>query len=175
MSTQRSKMPLILDTSPLITLCAFQAAGQLVVDHILPIAETCVVETVVAEAIANPAHPDVVAIKSLVDAGRITHRTTPTTPVDALIDGYTKLGRGERDTLRLGTTMPDTKIVLDDYLAFVIAARFGLGPILLLDLRVVLVREYGLDKKIAREIVEKTAKRYSTPLVEHTGHKLNQV
>jgi hypothetical protein len=99
----------------------------------------------------------------------------PTTPISPIIDNYTKLGQGERDTIRLGTIMPTTKILLDDYLAFVVAIRFDLDTILLLDFVVSLVKQSDLSKSIALEIVKHMAPRYSTPFVEHTRYKLKEI
>ena len=111
-------------------------------------------------------------IEALLDMKRIAQLPIPSTSLDRVIDAYDKLGQGERDTIRLGISMPDTQIVLDDYLAFVIATRFGIKPVLLLDLLVSLVEEHGLDKQVAGEMVRKISGRYSTPFVEHTKHKL---
>ncbi len=167
-----ANLRVILDTSPLITLCSFEVAGKLAIEHVLSVADVVVVETVAAEGTANPAYPDAAAIRMLLDAKRVAQLDIPATPFDAIIDAYDKLGQGERDTIRLGISMPDTQIVLDDYLAFVIAARFGLKPVLLLDLLVLLVKGHTLDKQVADEMVNKIAGRYSAPFVEHTRYKL---
>jgi len=71
--------------------------------------------------------------------------------------------------------VPDVKIILDDHLAFVVACRFGLAPILLLDLLVLLVNEYGLEKQMAIDIVNAVSARYSKSFVKHTLYKLGEV
>lgn len=161
------KPQILLDTSPLITLCTFRVKGQFVVDYLLEVASIVVAETVAAEATVNPAYSDAAVIDSLLKTKRIERVAVPSTPLDAVIDGYTKLGRGERDTIRLGLTMPTMPIVLDDYLAFVIATRFELKPILLLDLIVSFV-----ENALAKEIIDQIAPRYSAPFVDHSRYKL---
>jgi predicted nucleic acid-binding protein len=163
---------ILLDTSPLITLCTFRAQGQLVVEHFLKLASFQVARTVALEATANPAHSDAAVVDNLLKEKRITDFPVPSTPLDAVIDAYTKLGQGERDTMRLALTLPAASIVLDDYLAFVIAARFGLKPIFLLDLIVSFVEDGVLEKPLALEVVEQVAARYSPPFVNHTRFKL---
>ena len=164
---------LLLDTSPLITLCSFRAAGSLIIEHVLKAAAPVfLVESVAVEATVNPAYADAAVVRQLIDAKRIVVLTPPVTLQDEVIDSYTKLGQGERDSIRLSFELPETPLVLDDYLAFVIAVRFGLKPILLLDLIVSLVEDKRLEKALAREIVEQIAPRYSLPFVTHTRTKL---
>ena len=167
-----TRQQIILDTSPLITLCSFRAEGQLVVEHLLATSSFSIAESVAAEATVNPGYSDAAVIKTLLDTSRIALITTPSTRLDNVIDSYMRLGVGERDTIRLGLSLPDGLIVLDDYLAFVIAARFGLQPVLLLDLIVSFVEDGRLDKALAQEIVEQIARRYSLPFINHTRHKL---
>ena len=167
--TRRS---ILLDTSPLITLCTFSVAGQLIIEHLLEIAAFTLVSTVVAEATANPAHADAAVVKRLLDEGRLLSLPVVATPLDTTIDNYIKLGIGERDTIRVASAEPSMPLVLDDYLAFVIASRFSLTPILLLDLIVSFVNTGELERSLARAMVDKMAPRYSTPFVEHTRLKL---
>jgi hypothetical protein len=173
MSHQRPQI--ILDTSPLITLCTFKVSKQLVIEHLLPICELVVVETVALEGTANPTHSDAKTINKLLNGKQITRLAVPNTPINSIVDTYQKLGQGERDTIKLGTIMPQAKVVLDDYLAFVIAGRFEVTSTLLLDLLVWLVKEHGLNKTMALEIVNSTAARYSAPFVEHTKYMLGEV
>ena len=53
-----------------------------------------------------------------------------------------------------------------------IALRFGLKPILLLDFVVMLVQNGLIGKQLGLEIVNKISSRYSAPFVEHTRYKL---
>ncbi len=71
--------------------------------------------------------------------------------------------------------MPDAIVVLDDILAFVVAARFGLQPVLLLDLLVLLVQRQALNWQAAVSVVNAIQSRYSAPFVEHTRIKLSEV
>lgn len=164
--------PVIFDTSPLITLCAFSIQERPILEYVLPFLRLRVVDTVARESTANPVYPDAAVIADFLQSGHIERVPTPQTIDDALIDAYTRLGQGERDTIRLGLTLPENDIVLDDHLAFVVATRFGLRPMLLLDLLTLLVRENGLSKALAQDIVRQTASRYSSPFVEHTQQKL---
>ncbi len=163
------KPQIILDTSPLITLCSFRVNNQRVVEYLLDLASVFVVDTVAKEATANPGYADSAVVAQLLETRRITKLAIPMTAFDQTIDGYTKLGQGERHTIRLSLMMPEASLVLDDYLAFVIASRFGLKPVLLLDLIVSFV-----EKARAIEIVEQLAPRYSAPFVSHTLYKLEQ-
>ena len=167
-----TKPQIILDTSPLISLCVFRAAGQLVIEHLLAAASLIVAGTVAAEATANPAHSDAAVVETLLKKKRLFNAPVLSTPLDSVIDGYTKLGKGERDTIRIAPAFPGASVVLDDYLAFVIATRFDLKPILLLDLIVLFVEQGHLEKALAQEIIIQMASRYSSPFVNHTIYKL---
>jgi hypothetical protein len=173
--TSTSKPQFILDTSPLITLCSFKVAHRLVIEHILPIVDFVIVETVAFEGTSNPAYTDSATILSFLNAGLISSIPKPITALDPIIDNYIKLGQGERDTIRLAISKPGVIAVLDDYLAFVVATRFEIKTILLLDLLVLLVKDWGLNDKVALEIVNQIAPRYSAPFVQHTKEKLSKV
>jgi len=175
LNEHKLKTPILCDTSPLITMCAFRVRGKLVIEHLSPVNTFVVVDTVASEATANPAHPDTAIIQGLLQSRKISRIPVPTPPISAIIDNYTKLGQGERDTIRLATMMSFARILLDDYLAFVVAKRFDLEPILLLDFVVSLVKQGDLRKAIAFDIIQSIAPRYSTPFIEHTRHKLNEI
>ncbi len=168
-------LTLILDTSPLITLCSFRVGGQPAIEHILGVAALRVAETVALEATANMAHPDATVIGRLLETERIARLSVPVQPINAIVDSYTRLGSGERDTIKLAVTIPDAIVVLDDMLAFVVAARFGLQPVLLLDLLVLLVQKQDLNRQVALSLVNAIQSRYSAPFVEHTKVKLSEV
>lgn len=114
-------------------------------------------------------------IKALLDAGKISRHSIPTTDVDGLIDGYSKVDEGERDTIRLALDIPDARLILDDVAAFIIATHFDLSPIMLLDQLAAWVKSAELDKTTARRILSAIASRYSEAFVNHTRHKLNEV
>ncbi len=134
-----------------------------------------ILETVAHESTTNPTYSDAQVIKDLLISNKIKSIPVIATPVDGIIDGYTKLGKGERDTIRLAITNANARIVLDDYLAFVISTRFGVNPILLLDLLVAFVKENYLSVGTCLEIVARISARYSPPFIEHTRYKLNEV
>lgn len=174
MSEQEVKSTLLLDTSPLITLCGFQSQRKSIVEYILPHYDLILVQTVADEATANLAHPDTALIARLLKSREIKTVPVPTSPLANIIDAYTKLGQGERDTFRLALTMPFATLILDDFLAFVVASRFGLKPILLLDFVVSLVERGEISKQIGLEITSAVSARYSRPFVDHTRYKLNE-
>jgi len=69
-----------------------------------------------------------------------------------LINAYRSIDDGERDTIRLGITMPEFRIVIDDQTrVFFVAARFEMRPIILLENLVVDSGEYlgRLAKELA--------------------------
>ena len=170
--TPNSKPQVILDTSPLITLCSFVAQGELIIDSVLSFVDILVVDTVAQECTANQNYADARTIQKLIDKNQIITLRVPQTGIDILIDNYTKLGHGERDTLRLAITLPDLQIVLDDFLAYIVASRFDTNPILLLDLLVQWVESGYLESGFAHEMVNTIAPRYSPPFIEHTRQKL---
>jgi len=169
------KLQVIFDTSPLITLCSFRAQEELAIEHLLPFLDALVVQTVSIESTANPKYADAKAIQLFLGNQQILSLPIPTTSLDSVIDQYTKLGNGERDTLRLAITNPQAQVILDDYLAFVIATRFHLRPLLLLDLLVLLVESHNLDRQLAVKILDAIKSRYSAAFVEHTRVMLLEV
>lgn len=148
-------------------------------DWILPLIDVIVVETVAQEATANLTYADAQTIQSLLETHQITREPVPITPMDDLIQAYPRLGlskgKGERDTIRLGVTRPDTQVIIDDQQAFFVAARFELHPLTLLDLLVNLTRARALDKDIATGITQAMAGRYAPISIQHTLYKLNEV
>ena len=176
-----TKPSFIFDTSPLITLATPKIEKQVAIDYILPLIVLAVVETVAQESTANPTYSDAAVIQSRLDSGHIARIPVPVTSVDHLINGYTNIGttkgKGERDTIRLGITLPSARIVLDDQGAFFIAARFDLKPIMMLDVLVDLTRSRYLDKLTALKIVNAVSQtgRYATASIQHTIYKLNEV
>jgi len=170
-----NSLDVIFDTSPLITLCAFRVSGTLVIDLLLPYLNIYLVETVAREGTANPTHTDSAKIISLLNNDLIKQLPIPDVNEAKMIDAYTKLGAGERDSIRLGIQKSTLPVIFDDYLALVIANRFGITTHLLLDLLVLLSSDYSLDKDIALNIINAVALRYSAPFVEHTRYKLNHL
>jgi hypothetical protein len=98
---------------------------------------------------------------------------------DHASDSYPKLGvgkgKGERDTIRLGTVTPGSRMVIDDQQAFFVAARFDSSPITLLDLIVELTRSRKISKTTALKFVNAISGRYAAVSVVHTIYKLSEV
>lgn len=165
------------DTSPLVTLCSFKIGNKPIIEHILPLfyQTFVVVQTVATELTANPTHADSAVANRLLSARVIKTIPIPSPPISSVIDQYTKLGQGKRDTIRLGIMMPRAEIIFDDYLALVVAGRFGLKPILLLDFVVSLAEKGIMSSEFAQEIVQTIRPRYSSPFVEHTLYKLKEI
>jgi predicted nucleic acid-binding protein len=166
------RLRFLLDTSPLITLATFKVENRLIIDILADALELHVASSVADEGTANPKDADAQVIWRLLSQNKLLRVTPDPSSLDKTVDAYTKLGQGERDTLRVGLADTDSPIVLDDYLAFVIATRFGIKPILLLDLIVMLAEKKILKSALASDIVESIQARYSLPFVEHTRVKL---
>ena len=111
-------------------------------------------------------------IQELIQNQKISVEATPQTAQDEWIDRYQKLGIGERDAIRLALTYSESRLVLDDYLACVIAGRFGIRPIILLDLLIELSIAGQISVQYAQRLVQGIAGRYSSAFVEHTLHQL---
>ncbi len=114
-------------------------------------------------------------IQTLLDAGKTVRLPIPTTEVDALIDGYSKVDDGERDTIRLALLVSGARLILDDIAAFITATHFDLSPIMLLDQLAAWTKASELDQASALRILAAIASRYSEAFVNHTRHKLNEV
>lgn len=168
-------LKVIFDTSPIITLATLSTAQQNSLERLLPNLEIVLVDTVAQEATANLKYSDAKEIKRLLDLGYLKTVANPQTSQDVLIDGYHKLGQGERDSIRLALTLPNIPLVLDDYLAFVIATRFGLHQTLLLDFIILLTQQKQLSKLDADNLVTQSTTRYSQPFVSHTLEKLKTI
>lgn len=168
----------IFDSGPLITLATPQVDGKPLIDYVYPLVSIVAVETVAQEITANLRHPNAAILKALLDAQHITRVPVPTTPVDALIDAYPKLGtdkgKGERDTIRLGVATHNP-VIIDDQQAFFVAARFELNPLTLQDFLVELVRTRRLPKALAVRLVTAMIGRYVETSIRHTLYKLNEV
>jgi predicted nucleic acid-binding protein len=167
-----NRLQVFLDTSPLITLAVFKVQNRPIIDLLADVLELYVADSVVDEGTANPKHVDAQVISRLLTQKKLLRVPVASLPLDNPIDAYTKLGQGERDTIRVAQSYPNSQVVLDDYLAFVIATRFGVKPILLLDLIVMMVEKAMLQSDLAFAIVDTIQARYSLPFVEHTRLKL---
>lgn len=169
----KSRPVFILDSSPLITLALFPVHKPAIED-ILLIADVEIAATVAIETTGNITHRDAKIIKRLLDVNRIVHYPVPITPDDVLIRSYSRIDDGEADTIQLALTRPNSRLVLDDEAAFVVACHFGLSPIMLLDLLAESAKLGLLDTKTTLRIVAAVASRYSEAFVAHTRHKLGE-
>ncbi len=169
---------LLFDTSPLITLATARIDGRPIIERLLPlIPNLTIVQTVANEATANLAYRDARVIKALLESGQLVPKPVPVTPVDILINAYTKIQAGERDTIRLGLSISGVCVVVDDLQAFFIAARFDLNPISLLDTLVSLRERQLLTKEFALSVVDSIERtsRFTSASLQHTVYKINQV
>jgi hypothetical protein len=144
--------------------------GRACIDFVLEHVNVGIVQTVADESTVNLSYPDARMVHQLIQSQRLTILPVQSNPQDTIIDAYTKLGRGERDTLRVALANQQAAIV--DYLAFVVIHRFGIRTSLLLDLIVYLTQHHRLSAEIATTMVQSIASRYSVPFVNHTLEKL---
>ncbi len=164
---------LLLDTSPLITLCAFQAQGLPLALTMLRYADLYITEQIAAEALAEPPHADIQVIKPLLETRQIAAFRAPAEP--AILEVYTKLSQADRSVIRLALASPTLQLVIDEREGYVVATRCGLKPLFLLDALVELARHHGLDVRLAKLMVQSVQKRYSAGFVAHTLAKLDEV
>lgn len=167
------KSQFIFDSSPLITLASFPIHKP-AIETALSLTDIMIVETVATETTKRLNYRDAVVIKTLINESKINILPIPPTELDELIDAY-KIGKGERDTIRLGLKNPEMRLVMDDEAAFIVATRFKLSPTTLPDLLVEWVEKKLLEKAIALKIVNAFASRYSGAVINHTRHKLNEI
>lgn len=173
------KRMFLFDTSPLLTLSTPIIEKRPAIEYLLPYIYIGIVRTVATEATIKPQYKDAAVVKTLMDMGEIATYSVPTTPVDYLIDAYNlspNKGQGERDTIRLALAMK-TRPIIDDQVAFFVAARFEVQPVMLLDVIVELTRSGDLSKQLAHKLVAGIAQtgRYTPTSVQHTIYKLGEV
>ncbi len=166
----------LLDTGPLITLCAFPAQGRRAYVHvILDYADIGIAEEIAREALHDPPHPGAKIFRPLLDKAAIRAFSAPKDPA-ILDDAYqTYLGSGERAIIRLGLMLSDAVTVLDDKSAFQVASRFRLRAIGTHDMIIALSRDHYLPTEKAIEIVKGTSSRYPKPFLIHTLALLDEV
>jgi hypothetical protein len=163
----------LLDTSPLSILCGFPLQGTLYIHTILDYAELVLADEVTDEIRLATKGKVARTVLPLIAAGNVRTINTPTGP-SILDTAYGKeLGLGERGTIKaaLATELP---LVLDDMRAYVAACRFGLRPIVFQDFIIRLVKEHGLPKDAAIEIVTTTARQFPAMFLAHTLEMLRQ-
>lgn len=146
-------------------MCTAQVKGEPIVYLLLNHANFSVTDQVVTEVVLRMGKSDVQIARPLISAGRISTVATATIPV---ISDFYAISETDCGVIRTGLLLTDTLTVIDDKEAYVIACRYELRPIFLLDLLVLLVRQHGLDKALAVEMVQSMTKRYSVGYVAHT-------
>jgi predicted nucleic acid-binding protein len=149
-------LKVIVDSASLITAAKFTVDGHTVVEHL---AHCCLVRITPAVhnevILAGATYPDAAHVQALVTDGHIA--------------GY-KLGRGEKESIILALTLPDTDyLVVDDRLAFVVSDRMTVPKILLVDLLVELVWKGFMERLLAEKILRAIAPRYAPGFIPHTS------
>jgi len=141
---------------------------------VLACADLCIGPAVAREALADPPHADVRVSKPLIQSEAISILAASDPP--AILSAY-DFGKGEHDIIAIGLKRRDVILVIDDHLAFIIATRFGLRPLLTLDVIVELVHSHGMPKTVGIEIVRvwQSKNRFGPGFLRHTFEKLNEV
>jgi hypothetical protein len=166
------KALVLLDTSPLVTLCVFKIANKPLIHTFLEHAEVYITEAVNHEVTVQYEKSDARIARSLVTSGQIQITPAPKTPP---ISDFYKLHETDCGVIRLGIASPHLTTIIDDKEAYIVSTRYGLKPILLLDLLVRLVQRHGLGQQVALDMVKSAERRYSPSYVAHTIFKLNEV
>lgn len=171
----RDLVNVVFDASPLITTCKFEAAGKLVIDHLLTGCEVLISPAVEDEvAILGARYPDGVVAGERIADGRIPVVHVKTRRWERHLGGYA-MGHGERESINLCGQEPDIEaLVTDDHLAFIAATRLGLKVWMLPDLVVGLMSRGLLTVEVARAILEVIRPRYRAGVVEHSLEKLQE-
>src|SRR5258708_30948624 len=139
-------------------MCTAKVKNEPIIYALLNHAGLTVTERVVQEVILHHDKSDVRIARPLMTSGQITASPAPATP---LISDFYQISETDCGVIRLGLTMPERITIIDDKEEYLIACRYNLRPLFLLDLLVLLATSYGLDKGTARDMVQSTAKRYS--------------
>jgi len=117
----------VFDAGPLITACKFEADAQLAIDHFLSVCRVVIVPSVEEEvAVLGAAYADGRAAAERIVANRIDVVAVASRQYTQHLAGYA-LGDGECDSIELCSQLGAQALVLDDYLAFIAAARLGLS------------------------------------------------
>jgi predicted nucleic acid-binding protein len=166
----------ILDTGPLITFCAYPKRGKQAYIHaILEHAHILIVDAVMQETLDDPKRPDAQIALAYVEQGLIEVQPSPIEPILLNDETFSKVHLGERETIKLARSMSHAQLVIDDRIAFQVASRFDLHPIVTHDMIVVLQQSYhGLPYEIAVEMAETTAVRFPRHFLPHTLAKLEE-
>jgi len=161
----------IFDAGPLITTCKFEAAGELVLDHLLKVCNIVIASSVNDEVVvAGTRYPDAQAAQRRLDSGQITVLDPPVVPdLSELLTPY-GLGQGEHDSILLTrhSRLEQAHLVLDDHLAYLVSDRLTRRQHFLLDVIVSFVASGKLEKNLGIDIVKVIQSRYPPAFVMHT-------
>jgi hypothetical protein len=162
----------LLDTSPLVTLCVFKAANLPLIETVLLHASLTITEAVYDEVTYHYLKSDARIAGSLVRQGKIEVVPAPAAP---LIRNFYRLHETDCGVIRLGLVHADMTTIIDDKEAFLVSTRYGLRPLLLLDLIVELAHNHNLAVSNAASLVQAVSSRYSPAYIAHTFDKLNEI
>jgi predicted nucleic acid-binding protein len=166
------KTSVLLDTSPLVTLCIFKIANQPMIHTFLQYADVYITDAVQHEITVQYEKSDAQIAKRLVNSGQIQVISAPSNPT---ISDFYKLHETDCGVIRLGLISPLFLTVIDDKEAYVVSTRYGLKPIFLLDLLVLLVEKCRLQKQDALDMIKSAERRYSPAYIAHTIFKISEV
>ena len=168
------------DATSLITCAKFQLEDRLILDHALDVAKIVITEEVRQETVdagLAGGYPDAVAIKELVDAGRIEVRTVAqmSVPFEEVLDLY-GLQEGDKAVVRLALQAVDVEAtVTDDRLLYVVLRRCGHQALFLPDLIEKAVADGSCDTATGQQLLLAVRPRLHTGFVEHSLRRLEGV
>lgn len=168
-----TKPSYLLDTGPLSVLCGFPLKGEPYIHSVLNYCQVVLPADVVTEIQNAPSGKIARTMTPLLKSSVLSIYTPSSAPPILDLAYGESLGLGERAIIKaaLASGFP---IVIDDKDAFIIACRFGLRPVGFQDFMIRLVREQGMAKEMAVEIVKATARQYPATFLAHTLDLLSQ-
>lgn len=178
--TQSIKKKLIFDTSALIAGAQFAAANQLVVQHVLDYAGVMIPEKVKEEAVdqgLQAGYPDALVLDGLVKAGGIEVEMAQLADpaFEQVVEAY-GVENGDKEVLRLCWQTSDyDHVIVDDRLLYLIIHRFGMRPLFLPDLIVMMAQEKAVTEILAEEMLDAIRPRYRSGFIEHSRQTLKGV
>lgn len=169
-------LTVVLDAGPLITACKFEVYGKLVIDYLLLGCRIIIASSVEEEvAVLGADYPDGIAAGERIARGDIQVVPVVRRKWERHLETYA-LGVGERDSIELyGQVEGVEALVIDDYLAFVVATRLGLKVWMLPDLVIQLVKRGSLTVNQATDILKVLRPRYRAGVIEHSLERLREV
>lgn len=159
----------VFDAGPLITACKFEVHGKLVIDHLLSCCSVLIPHSVEEEvAVLGARYPDGAIAGERIARSDIRVLSIVEQKWEQQLSSYA-LGDGESDSIELcGQVREAEALVVDDYLAFIAAARIGLRTWMFPDLVVELVMSERLTLEVAEAILETVRPRYRKGIIEHS-------